>query len=260
MDQITTENFTISKEVIEEFNSVLKMYMGTHNFHNFTSGKKPTDPSARRFIMSFECSEPFVMGNGEKKIEFLVARVKGQSFMLHQIRKMIGLAIAVMRGFVDRSGITRAFGTERLDVPIAPGLGLLLEEVHYERYNKKYGGDGVHETLKWDELNDEITSFKKEFIYPRIITTELEAKSMFDWLSTLPIHTFGVRTSPEENSAELEKPLVKAYCNVNHPSSKVAENESPNHENTGKRKDMLSNEKETKEEEEYENDSKKIKI
>lgn len=215
VDQITEENFTVSKETVDEFNSILKMYSGTHNFHNFTAGKKPTDASAKRFIISFECSEPFLMFDGEKKIEVLVARVKGQSFMLHQIRKMIGLAIAVMRGFVTSTAITRAFGNERLDVPIAPGLGLLLEEVHYERYNKKYGGDGHHEALLWDEGNDKINSFKNEFIYPRIINSELEEKSMFNWLKTLPIHTFDVRTEHVNSRPNLlDKPLVRAHFNA----------------------------------------------
>lgn len=74
-----------------------------------------------------------------------VFTLSGQSFMLHQIRKMVGLAMAVVRGLTEAEVISRAWRRERLDVPIAPGLGLVLEEPHYDKYNKRFGSDGVHE-------------------------------------------------------------------------------------------------------------------
>jgi tRNA U38,U39,U40 pseudouridine synthase TruA len=40
-------------EVQKEFiNGLLQRYSGTHNFHNFTVGKKSDDPSAMRVIKS----------------------------------------------------------------------------------------------------------------------------------------------------------------------------------------------------------------
>lgn len=191
------ESYRVSNEMIEKFNSILKQYVGTHNFHNFTSQKKPLDPSAKRYIISFDCSQPFLLKENnddeEKQMEFIVARIKGQSFMLHQIRKMIGLAISIMRGFVDQDVIKRSFSIDRIDIPMAPGLGLMLEEVHYEQYNKKYGGDGIHEPIVWDEFNDEIYDFKNKFIHPEIVATELNESSMLQWLNTLHIHTFDIR-------------------------------------------------------------------
>ena len=49
--------------------------------------------------------------------------------MLHQIRKMIGMVIAVVRGDADESVITDSWNTDRIDIPRAPGLGLMLQEV-----------------------------------------------------------------------------------------------------------------------------------
>ena len=47
--------------------------------------------SARRHIISFNIHEkPFLFNNWE----YVELRVVGQSFMIHQIRKMIGLVIA----------------------------------------------------------------------------------------------------------------------------------------------------------------------
>ena len=82
IEEITSENYRASEDVLKLVNDTLKLYVGTRNFHNFTSGKKYIDPSAKRYIMSFECGKPFVKDG----IEFAVLKVKGQSFMLHQIR------------------------------------------------------------------------------------------------------------------------------------------------------------------------------
>lgn len=80
-------------------NEILSRYKGTHNFHNFTARIKPEDPSAKRFILSFEAGKVIEV----QGMQFVPCTVIGQSFMLHQIRKMIGLALAIMRGCVPAS-------------------------------------------------------------------------------------------------------------------------------------------------------------
>ena len=42
---------------------------------------------------------------------------------------MIGLALAVVRGHAGPEVIESAWKMERIDVPRAPGLGLMLDEV-----------------------------------------------------------------------------------------------------------------------------------
>jgi tRNA pseudouridine38-40 synthase len=49
--------------------------------------------------------------------------------MLHQIRKMIGLVITVVQGLAGEDIIDRAWGGDRVDIPKAPALGLLLDRV-----------------------------------------------------------------------------------------------------------------------------------
>ncbi|MFT7796874.1 tRNA pseudouridine synthase A, mitochondrial [Arapaima gigas] len=117
-------------------------------------------------------------------------KVQGQSFMMHQIRKMVGLVIAVAKGYASEAIQDRSWGEEKVDIPKAPGLGLVLERVHFEKYNKRFGGDGVHEALDWTQEEDKIASFKEEHIYPTIVETEREEKSMLNWMRTLPIHDF----------------------------------------------------------------------
>lgn len=157
------------------------------------------DPSSRRYIISFKCGAPRVEG----EVEYATIQIKGQSFMLHQIRKMIGMTLAVLRGHTDSATITRAFTADRLDLPMAPGLGLVLDQVHYDRYNRRYGIDGVHQALEWQEQEPEIKAFADKYIYPTIYETELNEKSMALWLETLQFHSYTVR--PED----LEKPEEK---------------------------------------------------
>lgn len=190
-DERTSEEFRVTDLHIKEFNSILQRFKGTHNFHNFTSQKLPTDVSATRYIINMECGLPFIKEN----LEFVIVRVKGQSFMLHQIRKMLGLAIGIMRGFAHIDVIEKSFLLDRIDIPKAPGLGLMLEEVHYDKYNYRYGGNGIHERLTWEEYQDVLDKFRHAYVYPNIIQTEAKEYSMLKWLQLLPIHSFDVRQS-----------------------------------------------------------------
>ena len=162
------------------------------------------EPSSQRYITHFECSEPFVKDD----MEFAIIKIKGQSFMLHQIRKMIGMTIAVVRGHASLEVIHQSWDALRIDIPRAPGLGLMLDEIHFERYNKRFANDGIHEGLTCsDAVNEEIESFKEDFIFPEMIQGEKEF-SMFDWLKVLPQHSFTQRHF--ENSEPNDEPLRKA--------------------------------------------------
>ncbi|XP_034233679.1 tRNA pseudouridine synthase A-like [Thrips palmi] len=213
-----SESFRISKEIMERINQVLKNYVGTHNFHNFTFKKGFKDPSAIRFMHTFTCGEPFVRSDRE----YIILTVKGQSFMQHHIRKMIGLAIAVLRGYTVEETIQKAFKSDPLDIPKAPGLGLMLEEVHYDAYNKRYGSDGVHEKLDWTENESFLNEFKEKFILKNILKTEEEEKSMLTWMTTLPGHSYSLRENRPPTINKKQEPLVeeqhgkeiKTECNL----------------------------------------------
>lgn len=128
-EEVLQADYRLSDEKFNEINEILKHYVGTKNYHNFTSKKKPNDPSAKRYMKSFVCEKPFV----RKNVEFTVMKVQGQSFMLHQIRKMVGLTLAISRGLATVDIFQKCFSTEKVSIPRAPGLGLVLEYVHYDR-------------------------------------------------------------------------------------------------------------------------------
>ena len=148
----------------------------------------------------------------------------GQSFMLHQIRKMIGLVISIIRGYASEEIFARAFGADKVTIPKAPGLGLVLEYVHYDRYNYRYGEDGVHEKLVWDELDDVVEAFKKKYIYPTIVDTEINEGSMLLWLARASIHNYDApeveddEEEDENDDEDLNDHKKEVNCDANHHS------------------------------------------
>lgn len=195
---ITMKEYRIPAEKITKVNEILKLFEGTKNYHNFTSRRESFDPSSKRYILSFQCGTSFLDKNN---IEYVTMKVKGQSFVLHQIRKMIGLVVAIVRGLTLIDTINKAFSEECIDIPKAPGLGLVLDFVHYERYNARYSDDGFHSPLDWIDEQLEIEKFSNDFIYSNIYEMELKENSMVNWLETLPLHSYDVRdnSSKEEN-------------------------------------------------------------
>lgn len=197
-DNADLNEYRLPQARLDRVNELLKLFHGNKNFHNFTARKAFADPSSTRLIYIFECGVPYVVND----VEFATILVKGQSFMLHQIRKMIGLTLAVIREHTTEETILRAFKEPRIDVPIAPGLGLILDKVHYDRYNQRYGEDGFHENLVWDEFEPSIQDFRTKFIQPKIIESELADRPMLTWLSTLELHSYTEREGQDEENAD----------------------------------------------------------
>ncbi|XP_075222481.1 pseudouridine synthase 1 [Lycorma delicatula] len=219
-------NYRVTQSIIDRIRRIIMLYQGSHNFHNFTSRKRPTDPSARRFMISLTCSDPFVIDG----MEFATIYVKGQSFMLHQIRKMVGLTIAISRGLTAEEVINKAYDYPKLDIPIAPSSGLLLEEVHYQRYNQRYGTDGLHEPLEWKDFENIIEEFRNKFVLPAVVEAEKKENSMKLWLETLALHTFDVRMndSDDELSDDEDTPLMDGLIALNRAAEIVEERYNQN--------------------------------
>ncbi|WOG99791.1 hypothetical protein DCAR_0519147 [Daucus carota subsp. sativus] len=174
------DRFCYGEEEKERFNRILKCYEGTHNFHNFTTRIKAEDPSSQRFIVSFSASDTVVVDG----IEFVKCQVVGQSFMLHQIRKLIGFAVLVMRNIVPESLIKIALQKDvNITVPTAPEVGLFLDECFFTSYNKKW--KEVHGELSMKDYEKEAEEFKMKHIYSHIALTERKDRVVGLWLQSL---------------------------------------------------------------------------
>ncbi|CAD6900864.1 unnamed protein product [Tilletia controversa] len=206
-DMVEKKKWRIPGAQLERTRTIFQQYAGSHNFHNFT------------------ISDPKLI-NGT---EWVSIKFHGQSFMLHQIRKMIGLLVLIARTPTPASLIAETYGPARIHVPKAPGLGLLLEQPLFGSYNakvvqannrvaavarnkgkaakpkaKKSGGrdeedgdededgeegDQMREAVHFDKFTKEMEAFKQTYVYDRIMNVEEETCEFGKWLNYLDVFT-----------------------------------------------------------------------
>lgn len=90
--------------MLQKVDSVFKKYEGTKKYHNYTNSKSYTDASAARYMMSFVRAG---VVEGEDGMEWVAVAVTGQAFLLHQIRKMVSMAVDVVRGAATEEQMDR---------------------------------------------------------------------------------------------------------------------------------------------------------
>ncbi|THX94779.1 pseudouridine synthase [Aureobasidium pullulans] len=161
--------FRIPEERIARVQAALDSYVGTRNYHNFTIQKTARDPSAKRNIKSFVCNPQPIIINGT---EWLSLKVHGQSFMMHQIRKMVGMVALTVRCGTPIERIVEAQGDLKYSIPKVPGLGLLLERPVFDSYNEIQAVKHDKEKLDFGKYEKELEEFKQREIYQRIFAEE----------------------------------------------------------------------------------------
>ncbi|KAJ9475987.1 tRNA pseudouridine synthase 1 [Pseudozyma hubeiensis] len=201
-DIAAKKQYRLSADSLARIRSIFAKYTGSHNFHNFTVGKEFRDRSCQRFMKRLTISDPKMI----QGVEWVSIKFWGQSFMLHQIRKMIGLLVLVGRTGAGIGLVDECFGPARVHIPKAPGLGLLLENPIFDAYNQRIANsnekvralirkkpdspslaDEIREPITYTTHTSEMESFKQEWIYDRIIATEQETNEFGKWLNYLDV-------------------------------------------------------------------------
>lgn len=136
-EPIKEEN--IQDELLDKINVCCKQFLGTHNFHNYSKNLRAKDPQAQRYIIRFSASR---VGN------YILFDVIGQSFIYHQIRKMIGCILMIFANNYPPSFIANTFFRNQICMPLAPPEGLYLKELSFAHYNRK---NDVPELLVFDK-------------------------------------------------------------------------------------------------------------
>ena len=163
------KTYRIHPRRLERVRSTLSRYVGTQNYHNYTVEKSFKDASAKRVIKSFVvASDPIIIGD----TEWLSLKVHGQSFMMHQIRKMVTMAALVVRCGCHEGRVQDSYMADKLSIPKAPGLGLLLERPVFDTYNERLAGQFDRAPVDFKKYEKEVEEFKHREIYERIFREE----------------------------------------------------------------------------------------
>lgn len=163
--------YRVTPDRLDQLQEALDKYVGTKNYHNYTIQKSHGDPAAKRTIKSFVVNREPIQINDT---QWLSLKVHGQSFMMHQIRKMVGMAVLAVRCATPWSRFDESYSSARISIPKAPSLGLLLERPVFTNYNRRAVENLNLSELDFSKYEKEIEAFKEEHIYRRIF--ELEEK------------------------------------------------------------------------------------
>ncbi|KAI9880221.1 MAG: tRNA pseudouridine synthase 1 [Pleopsidium flavum] len=177
--------YRIHPKRLERIRSALSLYVGTRSYHNYTVQKSFRDPSAIRIIKSFVIGESPIIINDT---EWLSLKVHGQSFMMHQIRKMVSMVALVVRCGCDENRILESYDNNRISIPKAPGLGLLLERPVFDTYNERAVSKFDKEKIDFAKYEKEMEEFKQREIYERIFREEEKDNQYVRELTTSLLH------------------------------------------------------------------------
>ncbi|KAI1421677.1 pseudouridine synthase [Xylaria sp. FL1777] len=166
--------YRVTPDRLEQLQEALNNYVGTKNYHNYTVHMSHKDPASKRTIKSFVVNKEPIQINDT---QWLSLKVHGQSFMMHQIRKMVGMAVLTVRCATPWSRFQESYSPARISIPKAPSLGLLLERPVFDTYNRRATENLNLEELDFSIYEKEIQAFKQEHIYRRIFESEEQENS-----------------------------------------------------------------------------------
>jgi hypothetical protein len=139
--------------------------------------------------MSFNNDEPEILGS--HGTEWIATQVVGLSFLLHQIRKMISVAVDLVRGAATIDTINQALdANNKLRLNVAPSQGLFLDMSMFDQYNRRLEERGaVNETspqIDWCNSSSPAyqrwKAFKQDVVAKHVVQEEDEGGNFIKYL------------------------------------------------------------------------------
>ena len=115
--------YVFNEDKLELFDRAMQLFVGKHDFRNFARILESDNIDTRRSVNSIETS----MQNN-----VIMCKIKGLSFLWHQVRKMIGAATDVTQGRKELIDIEKGLHGERIDFTMAQAEFLTLSNIEYD--------------------------------------------------------------------------------------------------------------------------------
>ena len=133
-DSIVGDDEEKNDKIVHSLKEYIKKFKGTHNYHNFTKKGNPKEKTNMRYILDMTVDRvpkdelERILGHASRN-QYVRFKLHGQSFIYHQIRKMIGSLVQIFQEQHDETFLINAFTFNKTPVWLAPSQGLLLDRV-----------------------------------------------------------------------------------------------------------------------------------
>lgn len=165
--------------------NICPLFVGRHNFHNYTSNVAARNPSAIRFITDFTFGDPFTV-DGE---QFVLFYIRGNSFMLNQIRKMVGTVVAASHGIATKEEIEKSLLLGNCRIQVIPGDGLMLLQIEYEDHMNKLKKQTINNDVEFRAWRPAVEDWKQNVLFRHIAKIVKEQDMFRKWVNTVLLNS-----------------------------------------------------------------------
>lgn len=155
-------------------NQILPFFIGKHSFHNYSKKISADNVSAIKLITDFQISDPFILSSNNKNEgeEYVLWYIRGNSFLINQIRKMLATILSVAHNLLTVEQLQDTFTESKWGLPRLPGDGLFLNKIEYPNFHKKsMARKDYHEgnkDVEFGSVRSSIEAWKKNVLFPHI--------------------------------------------------------------------------------------------
>ena len=124
-------------KIKKELKNIFNLFQNSKKYHNFViGGSTPDENVTHRKIDKIKLKEIVTINNKN----YCIFSFSGDSFLRGQIRKIMGIIIAVLYKYLSIDYICDALTDRIYDIPMWSGLGVYLNECRYDKFEARFDG------------------------------------------------------------------------------------------------------------------------